>query len=162
MLGPTTRMKTTLIIILVLTGWFFAFGDAPKRPSPSDQIRDAEVIAFVSIPTVTSATHTNAAGQIATNFLAEAKVERVLKGTPPTSIHLKDGSTGSILSQHPHLLTSRFLVFIKRSGDSYTTTDKEDLAAVWGDAPGSRRVVWCSSCISDDEAIARVQKGLKK
>jgi len=155
-------MKTTLISVLLLTGGLFAFAEPPKKPTPSDQIRDAEVIAFVSIPAVTTVTYTNSIGQVATNFLAEAKVERVLKGTPPESIRLKDGSTGSILSQHANLLTSRFLVFVRRSGDSYTTADKDDLAPVWGSVAGSRRVVWCSICISDGEAVAWVQKGLKK
>jgi len=155
-------MKTIFIVVTVFTGWFLAFGESTTRRTPADQVHDAEVIAFVTVPAVTSLTYTNAAGHLATNFFAEAQVERVLKGTPPSSIRLQDGSAGSILSQHSHLLTSRFLVFVTRSGDSYTTVDENDLAAVWGSAPGSRRVVWSSICISDDEAIAWVQKALKK
>ena len=88
-------------------------------------------------------------------------VERAFKGVLPEKIWLKDETAESILARHGHLGTTRFLVFLKRSGAFYTPARKDDLAPVWGDAQGNGGVVWCSICMSGDKAIAIIQKALK-
>ena len=159
-------MKITLVVIWILSAGFSGFADGfPAFPdSLSNQVRDAEVIALVTIPTVKSFTSKNPAGQVVTTFSGEAEVEQVFKGAPPKKIQIKDKSAASLLEQHhdASIHYFRYLVFVKRSGDFYTTSGKDDLAPVFGSTPGGRRVVWRLMCMSDDEAAAVIKEALKK
>jgi len=164
-------MKTTITIVLLLTGWLSAVG-API-PSLEERIANADVIAVISVTNVTKTIVTNAAGSQVTIFVAEAVVDRTLKGTPPRAVRVKDATTGTMFSAddlyrpadaplraHTWALgTRRFLVFLKPSGDAYMLSAPDSLTAVYGSDSSSARIAgaWWP-CITLDEAIASVEK----
>lgn len=137
-------------------------GSPDIRPaSLADRVRSADVIAVVSVSGVTASTHTNAAGVRITVFVGDAAVERTLKGRLPEKVRLKNEAAASVFSQW-HLGTSRFLVFLKRSGDFYAPADSYGLAPVFGSGlPNDCRVLW-PDCTTLEEAETAIQRVVKK
>src|SRR5690349_8713984 len=137
-------MKTTLTIVLLLAAWLSAVA-APKL-SLEERIAAADVIAVISVTNVTKTISTNATGSQVTNFVAEAVVDRTMKGTPPKAVRVKDETPGTMFSaddlyrpanaplkaQTWALGTRRFLVFLKPSGDAYMLSAPDSLTAVYG------------------------------
>jgi hypothetical protein len=130
----------------------------------TEQLRGVDVIAIVSVTNISKAKERNAVGQEAAAFTADATVERILKGSPSNKIRVKDESEASPLSiesKTSTLGTSRFLVFLKRTGDFYTPIADKGLSPIWGTGLGSDRVTWLT-CSTVDEAVAVIQKVLLK
>lgn len=155
-------MKTKLTIFSFLVVCCSALAEQAKT-TLADQLRGVDVIAIVSV-TKTAKINTNAAGQGVAAFIADATVERILKGTPTNKIRVKDESVASpfsVESKTSTLGTSRFLVFLKRTGDFYTPIADKGLSPIWGTGLGSDRVTWLT-CSTLDEAVAVIQKALLK
>lgn len=181
------KIRIFLLLLTLVIVAFYSFQDPSNWPFRSSQtrkigtsfsrsIRVADIIAFVSVATagVTSVIYTNPAGRVATNFFADAKIERVLKGKPSKTIRLRgegalpaglvlfgDGEVGEVLKVHQPE-TSRFLVVVERSGDYYTAADRNGVAAVLGSVPGRGWVMWGTCGVGADEAIAIIQRELRK
>jgi hypothetical protein len=166
-------MKIIIAFLSVATLWYSAFATSPVELSPADQVRSADVIAVVSVTNVTRSTSTNAAGHPVTVFVAHATVERILKGTPPKMLVVKDETEGTVLSADNfsgpviksgswHLGTSHLLVFLKRSGDLYVPDGARVLFPVWGSGVPAQSAVTWPHCTTLDKAEAIIQKTLKK
>jgi hypothetical protein len=165
-------MKTTLTIFALLVVWCCAMAAAPL----AEQMKGVDVVAIVTVTNVIKTSSTNAAGQVTTAFVGDARVERLLKGAPQKSIQVRDEAQTSPLaaddlyrpagaplkSKTWFLGTSRFLVFLKHSGDSYVpVTGLNGLSPIWGTGRGTDRVT-CFSCTTIDETIALIEKALPK
>lgn len=161
-------MKIALVVFSLLILWC----SATAAPPLSEQLKGVDVVAIV---TVTNVIKTG--GPLTAGFVADARVERILKGTPQRGIQIRDEAPSSPFAADDlykpadappklhrwHLLTSRFLVFLKRSNDSYVpVTDLwgSGLSPIWGnDGAG---MVTCFGCITIDEATAVIEKALSK
>ena len=167
-------MKTTILTILSLTfGWHSVIA-APPDVTLAEQLRAVDVIAIISVTNVIKSSSTNTEGQATTAFIADARVDQLLKGTPQKGIRLRDEAQSSLLAADDlykpagaplksgtwHLGTSRFLVFLKRSGDSYTpVADLKGLLPIWGTGLGTDRVT-SFGCTTIDDTVAAIQKAL--
>ena len=150
-------MKT----IVAFLSFVFAWSSASASPL-ADRVRSTDAVTVVSLSNVVATVHTNASGVRITAFAADATVERTLKGTLPDKIHLKGETESSFFSQGVSLGTTRFLVFLKRSGDSYTPSGSEAIAPIWGSGvPRESRVVW-PNCTTLEEAETAIKKAMKE
>jgi hypothetical protein len=155
--------------------FFLAVSIAPAAEARMDvaaRLRSADLIAIVNITTATRIGVTNLFGSQRPIHVAEATVERIIKGAPIEKIsfqHLAETSplgTADLCTnpERPnwHLGTRRFLVVLKRAGDNYTTVDLEgDLYSIYGNGSGKDRVSF-GGCNSMDDALSRISKMLSK
>jgi hypothetical protein len=167
-------MKSITIILLLLTGILSAF--AAQTPSLADRIAGADVIAIVSVTNVTKTVSTNADGSQVVAFIADASVERTLKGEARKSVRVKDETTGTVFSADDlyrppdaplksdwrMVGTRRFIVLLKASGDLYTPLGADSVAGVHGERPATARVAWVWGCPTLDEAVATIETFLNK
>jgi hypothetical protein len=165
-------MKTTLTIFAFLIVW----GSATAAPPLAEQLQGVDVVGIITVTNVNKTSSTNAAGQVTAAFIADARVEQILKGAPQKEIRVRDEAQTSRLaaddlyrpagaplkSKAWYLGTSRFLVFLKRSGDAYVpATGLDGLSPIWGNGLGTDRVT-CFGCTTIDETIALIKKALPK
>jgi hypothetical protein len=158
--GINAHMKLTTTLIFLLTGWLSVSG-APT-PTLETEIVDVDFITVISVTNVTKTICTNAAGAQVTSFVADATVERTLKGTLPKTIRVKDDTAGTMFSDTRTLGTQRFLVFLNPSGDFYVPSPADSLTAIYGTDPATKILGARWPCISLDEAVVIINKGLKK
>ncbi len=152
-----TLMKSIITILLLLMG--FVSASSAQTFSLPDRIAGADVIAIVSVTNVTKTVSTNADGSLFVAFIADASVERTLKGGPQKSMRVKDET---MFSADRMVGARRFLVLVKASGDLYTPLGSDCVVGIYGKDPASARVPWVWGCPTLDQAVATIEKILKK
>jgi hypothetical protein len=158
-------MKKTLMLLAALICCGTTRGQLPPGQTLADVLRDTDVVAVVSVTNVEKSIVTNAGKREVTTVVANAAVERVLKGNPLKSIRIQEEvgeppfSSGTPVTA---VLASktRMLVCLKRTGDTYTASHRFGLAPVYGSGSDAR-TTW-PACIPLDEAVANIQKTLKQ
>ncbi len=156
-------MKTTLMFLAVMVYSGATSGQLPPGQTLADVLRDADVVAVVSVTNVEKSVLTNIEKREVTTVIANAAVERILKGNPIKSIRIQEEvgeplfSSGTPVSA---VLASktRMLVCLRRTGDTYTASHRFGLALVYGSGRDAR-TTW-PACIPLDEAVANIQKAL--
>jgi hypothetical protein len=158
----------------------------------AERLKTVEVVAIINVTNVTKTISTNAAGSEVVVFMADAKVERLLKGKPPEAIRIRDESHRSLFSAdnffkaktaEPRtnvwmLGTSRFLVFLNRAPDSYAPSVEligdPALDFLRANHPhlNSLAPIWGTGlgtdrvtwpvCSTIDEAVSLIQKALSE
>jgi len=129
------------------------------------EVQRAEVIAIVSVGPAVQVPFTNAIGKALR--ATEAKLERSLKGNPPASFQIREATQPDAAfpieeiirtgSGTEHRGTSRWLVFLKKAGESYCAADAQGLYSVYGNGPGSR-VIWRMNCLSMEQVESIISK----
>jgi hypothetical protein len=156
-------MKNALMFLAVLVCCGAMRGQLPPGQTLADVLRNADVVAVVSVTNVEKSLLTNAGKREVTAVVANAAVERVLKGNPLKSIRIQEEvgeppfSSGTPATA---VLASktRMLVCLSRTGDMYTASHRFGLAPVYGSGRDAR-TTW-PACIPLDEAVASIQKAL--
>jgi hypothetical protein len=156
-------MKKTLMFLAVLVCSGAARGRLPPGQTLADVLRDADVVAVVSVTNIEKSVVTNTGKREVTTVVANAAVERVLKGNPLKSIRIQEEvgeppfSSGTPATA---VLASktRMLVWLRRTGDTYTASHRFGLSPVYGSGRDAR-TTW-PACIPLDEAVANIQKAL--
>lgn len=122
-------MRFTITIFWLVSALCSAFASSSPEQSLIDRVRNADVIALVSISNATVTVYTNAAGVRISRLACVATVQRAFKGTPLKRIQIKgETEAPGLLLDFPH--NPRLLVFLKRSTDFYTPSDSYGLVVV--------------------------------
>ena len=155
----------------VVSFWSVAVGQQ-SRPTPStnsfsSDVTNSDVIAIVTVGAGVRVPSKSATGAMISLRATEAKLERAIKGNPPANFQIRESEkpnahfpveevtrTGS---GTVHTGTSRWLVFLKQTGDSYSAVDAQSLCSVYGTGPGSR-VIWRMACLSMEETEEMIKK----
>jgi hypothetical protein len=156
-------VKKTLMFLAVMVSCGATRGQLPPGQTLADALRDADVVAVVSVTNIEKSVVTNAGKREVTTVVANAAVERILKGNPFNSIRIQEEvgeppfSSGTPVTA---VLASktRMLVCLKRTGDMYTASHRFGLAPVYGSGRDAR-TTW-PACIPLDEAVANIRKVL--
>ena len=155
-------MRTLLILIFIACSWV-AYGQqsvsAPLTNWFGIYATNADVIAIVTVGAAVE-------GPVPLRA-TDAELVRTIKGSPPAKFQIRESNQpGSIFpleqvtrsaSGIMHSGTSRWLVFLKKTGDSFTAVSAQSLCSVYGTGPGSR-VIFRGSCLSIEEVEERINK----
>lgn len=152
-------MKTALAILVTVSLWNPALGQL-LAPVPvnhfASYVTNSEVIAIVSAGVVTSTKSTNAKGDSIWTYAAETKLERALKGSPPSTFRIEE----RVSAREPSLMvergTPRWLVFLKKNGDTYIPTSARSIGSIYG--TGSNSHVTLPGCFSMRKAEEIISK----
>jgi hypothetical protein len=159
----TVLVATTLFVLTTLASLPVRCesSEAPKVPTTSERVRNADFVGFVLITNVVQEPcYAGPNGSLSgTNYFGHGRVQLELKGSRvPTGFRIRQNSE---CPYQTRLATGRFLLFGKYSGASIVPVGYYDLGGVVGTGAGSDRVLW-PNCTSVDEAIAELQKALKQ
>jgi hypothetical protein len=168
-------MKTILSLIAVASLGAASFGQE-LRPTPTtnsiaSNVTNSDVIAIVAMGKVVRVPATNATGAMISLRATEAKLERVIKGNPPAKFQIRESEKPGASfvveeaeqfdSGFTHTVTRRWLVFLKKVGDSYEPVGARGLSSISGSGLGSR-VDLDMACLSLEEAEETIRKFLVK
>lgn len=135
---------------------------APPIPSVEDRVRNAELIAFISVTNVAISSYTNSAGQMVKVLTGDTVIERLLKGKQPKLLKVKQEIVGDH-SASIQLSEGKFLARLNPSGSFYIPCDYHGLGWVvsFGTESGDDdRVLW-PECNSVAEAVTAIEQALK-
>jgi hypothetical protein len=156
-------VKTALAILAMVGWWNPALGQllAPVGVDYfASVVTNSDVIAIVSAGVVTSTKLTNAVGDSIWTYAAEIKLERPLKGSPPSTFRIEE----RVAAREPSVMvesgTPRWLVFLKKNADHYIQTGARSIGSIYGS--GSNSHVTLPGCFSMGKAEDIISKRLAK
>src|SRR5438445_480570 len=121
-------MKILFTVFVLLFG-FSTFAD--PTPTLSERLRQADLVAFVSVIKVTTTIQTNADGATVAILVRECAPERTLKGTRHAHIKIRQEIVQRESDDARLEPGGRFLLFGKQSGDSYIPASFYGLSRVF-------------------------------
>jgi hypothetical protein len=154
-------VKTIVTMVLFLCGWLSAMG-APTillGNGLDAGVANADLIAIISVTNAIETIYTNADHSLGTNCVADALVERTVKGTAPKTIRVKDVRLKGL---NWSFATERFLVFLKPSDDLYVLSAPESLTGIYGTNSEARIAGHWWPCITIDQAVGQIEKLMRK
>lgn len=163
-------MKIVLLAIALL-GWrSFAFGQVVSNSVPNPfgvSVTNADAIAILTVEPAARISATNEQGRVLEMRVADARVERVIKGKLPATFRIRDAGASAHFpvpqtertANGIHVSgTSRWLALLKKSGDYYVAASDYGLCSMYGEGPHAR--VLMPSCLSLEEVEAMIGKYL--
>src|SRR5688572_5093060 len=116
-------MKSIAITTLLLCFPAFLHALPPVPPDRAELIRHSDVVAIVTVTNVTERVVGKRKSRTQQQR-ADAKLERLVKGTAPQTLRITyDSPVSDVICRPDSLRSGRFLLFLRRDGETYVRTD---------------------------------------